>query len=235
MADHHRRSIRLPGYDYSQPGEYFITMVVFGRKSIFGVIDGDRVRLSPYGQIAREQWLKTPTLRPEIELGEFVVMPNHFHGIIRINVDADVCRGTIDKPLGSYGDQINQPVGAYGDPIDQPIGAYGNPIDQPVGVYGDPIDQPVGAYGHTPLQDDALIKTPLHSPSRTIGALVRGYKGMVTKRINELRGTPSTPVWQRNYYEEIITTDDSYLNIAAYIESNPANWTTDKENVGSEG
>jgi hypothetical protein len=55
----------------------------------------------------------------------------------------------------------------------------------------------------------------------------------VTKRINELRGTPSTPVWQRNYYEHIITTDREYESIIEYIDTNPRAWLTDTENPQS--
>jgi hypothetical protein len=61
--------------------------------------------------------------------------------------------------------------------------------------------------------------------------MVRAYKSAVTKRINELRGTPNSPVWQRNYFERIIQTDEAYLNIATYIEFNPENWLKDDEYV----
>jgi putative transposase len=88
---HNRRSIRLPEYDYSQLGEYFITIVSDNRKPIFGSVDKDRVRLTEIGKIVRMEWLKTPSLRPGVELGDFVIMPNHFHGIIHLLDDG---RGT---------------------------------------------------------------------------------------------------------------------------------------------
>jgi len=83
---HHRRSIRLPGYDYSAPGDYFITICAHDRRCIFGeVVDGE-MRLNEVGKIAMDEWFKTAQLRPYVELneGEFVVMPNHVHGIIHI-------------------------------------------------------------------------------------------------------------------------------------------------------
>ena len=175
-----RRSVRLPGYDYAQPGEYFITINTHRFKSVFGTIDGERVRLTPIGQIAREEWLKTPILRPEIELGSFVIMPNHFHAIIHIN-----------------------------DIEDPHVGAYGTKVR---------------AYGHTPVQMEIDEKTPFRSPSRTVGAIVRGFKGAVTKRVNEYRGTPGATVWHRGFYEHIICSDEEYATIAAYIEGNPMNW-----------
>ena len=89
---HHRRSIRLKEYDYTQPGAYFVTMVTWQREELFGqVVDGE-MRLNDFGRIAREEWLKTEALRPNVILhdDEFVVMPNHVHGIIWIVEDVGV-------------------------------------------------------------------------------------------------------------------------------------------------
>ena len=81
---HHRKSIRLKGYDYSQEGLYFITICTQHRACIFGdVVDGKMI-LNDAGEIAFNEWMKTSELRKNIELGEFVVMPNHIHGIINI-------------------------------------------------------------------------------------------------------------------------------------------------------
>ena len=83
-ARHHRRSIRLPGYDYTQPGAYFVTIVTHCRAHVFGeVVDGD-MQLNAWGDIVRDEWFKTAQIRPYVQLwdDEFVVMPNHIHGII---------------------------------------------------------------------------------------------------------------------------------------------------------
>ena len=102
---HHRRSIRLKGYDYCvggfvpptryaagtkpaarQPGAYFVTICAFQRMHVFGeVINGEMI-LNETGKIARDEWFKTAELRPYVELfeDEFVVMPNHAHGMIWI-------------------------------------------------------------------------------------------------------------------------------------------------------
>ena len=89
---HHRRSIRLKGYDYAQAGLYFITICCEGRIHRFGHIKNGEMILNEYGQIAFNEWVKTPQLRPNIELGEFIIMPNHFHGIIQIGM------GELDSP-----------------------------------------------------------------------------------------------------------------------------------------
>ena len=83
---YHRRSIRLKGYDYTQPGAYFVTICTHGRKMLFGrVVDGE-MALNEFGEIVREEWFKTAQVRPYVRLyeDEFVVMPNHIHGIIWI-------------------------------------------------------------------------------------------------------------------------------------------------------
>lgn len=91
---HHRRSIRLSGYDYSQEGAYFLTIVARNRACLFGkVVDGE-MRLNDVGLIVQEEWMKTAVLRPRVVLDEFVVMPNHIHGIIML---VDDCRGTFQR------------------------------------------------------------------------------------------------------------------------------------------
>ncbi len=79
-------SARLKGYDYGQNGAYFITICTKNRKHYFGdVLDGE-MQLNELGQLAESAWIKTIELRPDmnLELGEFVIMPNHFHAIIII-------------------------------------------------------------------------------------------------------------------------------------------------------
>ena len=189
---HHRRSIRLKGYDYTSEGGYFITLVTHERQNLFGVVENDEMHLNPLGGIARDEWFRTAQLRSYVELfdDEFIVMPNHIHGIIWITGF---------------------------------VGAYCNT----------PLPNNTPPPNNTPLPDKPLESMPFRSPGIGIGAIIRGYKSAVTKRINLLSHTPSTPVWQRNYYEHIITTDREYEAIAEYIYFNPLNWGADEENVAS--
>ena len=81
---HHRRSIRLTKYDYSQEGAYYVTIVAWHRECLFGeVVNGEMV-LSKFGLVAQQQWEKLPQRFPNIELGAYVIMPTHMHGIIVI-------------------------------------------------------------------------------------------------------------------------------------------------------
>lgn len=172
----HRRSIRLPEYDYSQPGEYFITLVTHARERLFGDIVDYEMGLNPFGQMVCQEWNKIPILHPEMELGEFIIMPNHFHAIVIIN----------DLPV----------------PNELPLRTQ------------------------LPLPNDHISRRRMKIP------MVLGrFKMNTAKCINQIRGTPGFPVWQRNYYEHIIRSEKEYLQIEAYIENNPANWVADSENI----
>ena len=81
---HHRRSIRLQGYDYTSPGAYYVTLCSFGKQCIFGRVVNDQMHENECGKIVREQWFASGQIRREIELDAFVVMPNHLHGILWI-------------------------------------------------------------------------------------------------------------------------------------------------------
>jgi REP element-mobilizing transposase RayT len=92
---HHRKSIRLQGYDYSQAGAYFVTMVVQGRECLFGEIVNGEMHLNEYGEIVQKWWNEIPIHFPNVELGAFVIMSNHVHGIIWI---IDNRRGEVLSP-----------------------------------------------------------------------------------------------------------------------------------------
>ena len=77
-----RRSIRLPGFDYTYPTVYFVTIVTFQRERLFGDVIDHEMRLSTIGEIARREWLKLPYRFAHVDLDEFVIMPDHMHGLL---------------------------------------------------------------------------------------------------------------------------------------------------------
>ena len=85
-----RRSLRLRGYDYSKPGAYFVTICTRNRLPIFGRVDQGRMLLNNCGKIATSKWERLHERFPEIEIDEFIVMPDHIHGIIVIPDPAGV-------------------------------------------------------------------------------------------------------------------------------------------------
>ncbi len=105
-----RKSIRLKRYDYSCTGYYFITVCVNNRELILGEIKNDcrgtacrppNYALNKYGQIVYDEWINTGKLRENVELDEFIVMPNHFHGIVVINESLGTEMGTARRaPMG---------------------------------------------------------------------------------------------------------------------------------------
>lgn len=102
--EQHRRSIRLKYYDYSQAGAYFCTIVTQDRACLFGDVANGEMRLNPTGEIVSARWNALPKRFPNIELGEFVVMPNHVHGVVVIidaanDIGANVVGAIHELPL----------------------------------------------------------------------------------------------------------------------------------------
>jgi putative transposase len=79
---HYRNSIRLPNYDYTQAGAYFITLVTNNREYLFGEVDHSQMHLSSIGNVVQEVWKSIPIHFPHATENHFVIMPNHIHGII---------------------------------------------------------------------------------------------------------------------------------------------------------
>ena len=112
---HHRRSIRLQEYDYSQAGAYYVTIVTYHRDCLFGEIINEEMILNVFGKIADECWRAIPDHFPNVELGAYVIMPNHVHGIIVITngetiIGATPRRGTIYRAPTENIEQFGKPV-----------------------------------------------------------------------------------------------------------------------------
>lgn len=86
---HNRRSIRLRDYDYTLAGAYFVTIVTKDRECLFGDVADDEMQMNAIGEIVVEEWLRSSQIRKEIELDEYIVMPNHLHGIVVIMSNDD--------------------------------------------------------------------------------------------------------------------------------------------------
>ena len=99
---HHHRSLRLRGFDYAEAGAYFVTICAQGRTCLFGdVVDG-KMQLNEPGQIVHEEWLRTESIRSEVKLDAFMVMPNHFHGVVVITTPAPPV-GRTSASVGTHG------------------------------------------------------------------------------------------------------------------------------------
>jgi putative transposase len=100
LSKHHRRSLRLEHYDYSQAGVYFVTICTHQREHLFGKITKGEMHLNTFGQVAFDEWIKTETVRTNIIIDEYVVMPNHIHGIILIQNSP---QNNVDDVVGACG------------------------------------------------------------------------------------------------------------------------------------
>lgn len=117
---HHRRSIRLKGYDYSKAGLYFITICCQDRACLFGDVVRGEMILNDAGKMANECWLNIPKHFPNAVLHEYIIMPNHIHGIIEltnvINVGAENFRPDNKININSFDNAMKNVIGAENFP-----------------------------------------------------------------------------------------------------------------------
>ena len=212
---HHRRSVRLKGFDYTCSNAFFVTICSCQKECIFGSIFNGAMALNEQGKSIQRAWLETASKRPSIQLDEFVIMPNHFHGIIWI-VDEVQRRGTACRaqnacriPDSGRAPEIVSMV------RDRSVHCgHGTPC---------PYDPNIAP---TPDLKFERFGRPV---SGSLPTIIRSFKSAAGKYVNEVRESPGTPVWQRNYYERIIRNDDELLRTRDYIRANPENWQSDEE------
>lgn len=222
---HHRRSIRLKGYDYAGTGLYFITVCVHNRQCLFGEIQNGAMHFNEWGTIAHGQWEKIHERFSGIELDVFQIMPNHLHAIVHI------IGGGVGAPL----------AGAPDADAAATNGAGVNPAPTPPD--GDASDIIAGVWCDGARNDDGAgtnnggAKNHSPTPAATVGNIIGAYKSLVANAClqsfkSKWAGANPVPtmgkLWQRNYYEHIIRTEADYHRIAQYIRNNPSNWKQDK-------
>lgn len=189
-------SARLPGWDYSNPGHYFVTICTYDHGNLFGIIDKGVMTCNKYGRIVHDEWQITGNKHNHFRLDEFMVMPNHMHAIIQIVHRDDKCR-------------------------DVARNVSTRTMTTTTGIPGT-------ATAVRPQNEKMAAISPM---SGSLPVFIRSFKSAVTKRINEIRGTPGGPVLQYRFHDHIIRNPDELLRIRQYIRNNPANWGKDKFNT----
>ncbi|MFM7450600.1 MAG: transposase [Leptolyngbyaceae cyanobacterium] len=115
---HHRRSIRLQGYDYSQLGFYFVTICTWQREHLLGDVINFNVKLSRFGEAIQYNWRILPNKFKALEIDEFVIIPNHIHGILHITQDnQDSLSEIVRNFKTSSARRVNQLRGTKGIPV----------------------------------------------------------------------------------------------------------------------
>jgi REP element-mobilizing transposase RayT len=202
---HHRKSIRLKGYDYSQAGLYFITICVQDRECLFGNIENGEMILNDAGQMVEKWYYELGNKYPDIKCHEMMVMPNHFHCIFEnigtVGADLRVCPDT----------NTNEPshrIAPTGEP------SILNGQSHRIALTGEPqiSGEHIGSPLHRVIQ---WLKT------MSTNEYIRGVKQLGWQPFNG-------KLWQRNYWEHIIRNEQSYQRISEYIINNPKNWNNDK-------
>ena len=214
--------MRLPGYDYSRAGLYFLTIVVQNRLHLFGKIeravhiDPTKMILNDAGNMVKKWYYEIENKFPDKRCREMVVMPNHFHCIIE-NMETD---DTLLDAHTSWDAHVGAPLrgrpenGGWrpdnGGRRPDNDGGRVNPGDYQYGVH----NKQFGA---------------------TIGNVMDWFKTMTTNEY--IRGVKNNnwmrfdgKLWQRNYYDHIIRNNHAYHNISEYIVNNPAKWNDDTFN-----
>jgi len=224
-ALHRRRSIRLPGYDYTRAGAYFITMCAHQRAFLFGEIVAGEMRLSEFGEIVRAVWFETPAHFPHVELGEFVVMPDHVHAIIIVRA-----REVGEEVVGAR--EVGEEVVGAREVGEEVVGARIVGARHAVPQLLETLEPAPRPENLEPLENPETLERFGKPVAGSIPTIVRSFKSAVAKRINERRRTPGAPVWQRNYYERVIRDERAYNHIVAYIQANPTQWGNDQSYSG---
>ncbi|MDO8240662.1 MAG: transposase [Candidatus Moranbacteria bacterium] len=175
-------SSRLAGYDYSQNGMYFVTICTKGREEFFGRIEEGEMVLSGIGEIANQFWQEIPKHFPKVILDEYVIMPNHLHGIVEINND----RLNVDARRDEAMPRL---------------------------------------YTGQHLEMSEISPKP-----GSLSVILGSFKSIVSKTTRK-QLNPVTFAWQPRFYDHIIRNDVSLNKIREYIQTNPAMWERDRNNV----
>ena len=202
---HHRRSIRLKGYDYSNAGLYFITICVKNHQCLFGNIVENKIILNDAGYMVEKWYYELENKYPDKKCREMIVMPNHFHCIVENT-----------KIMNKHGMSIRDVNGTTIRDAHVGTSLHGRPKTN------EPILKP--QYGINNKKYIATIGDTMDwFKTMTTNEYIHGVKIYNWKRFDK-------KLWQRNYWEHIIRNDAEYKRIADYINENPAKWIDDKFN-----
>ncbi|WZL87659.1 transposase [Salinimicrobium sp. 3283s] len=206
------KSARLESWDYRWNAAYFITICTANRKHYFGEIKNGKMEFSPTGVIADILWHEIPHHASGVELGNFIVMPNHIHGILILNnpeipKEENISKGNIEDRL----DPKNDSPGNHPQAPVQTLHATS------------PLSPQPQDYPQPPPKNPQMAK--ISPKSNSISTIIRSYKSATTKHAHRLGFDFE---WQTRFYDIIIRNEISFQNISNYIKNNPAKWKEDK-------
>jgi REP element-mobilizing transposase RayT len=206
-----RKRLRLKNFDYTTPGAYFVTICVhqqFRNSNIFGVIHDYKTILNEYGQAVRGCWIDLPNHYHNIELDEYVIMPDHFHGIVKINdFNGDDNNDNVD--LNNVEDGFKPSSTLFKSKPFKSKPFKSKPFKSK-------------PFKSKPIETKTSESNLTNSKKHGLPEIIRGFKTFSSRRINELNFTPAFR-WQRSYYDIIIRDYNTLYAIRKYIKDNPRN------------
>lgn len=186
-------------------GAYFVTICAQGRECFFGdVVDG-KMNLSGIGIIADILWYEIKNHTQNVDLGAFVVMPNHIHGILILNGNDNSKTNVIEGVGENVGDGIIVETLQQG-------------IVETLHVTSLPA-QPIETAIKSQFMSDISPK------SGSVSTIIRSYKSAVSKHAHRLGFVFA---WQERFYDNIIRDKESFQTISKYIINNPGKWGDDR-------
>jgi len=195
-------SARAQWWDYGNDAAYFITICTRNREHYFGEIVNDEMRLSHVGLLADVMWHEIKNHAQNVELGEFVVMPNHIHGIL-------ILQGN-----GNATQNANDIANVTATATVETRHALSLQIPQIPQIL--PTQQSTQTPGQKRFQNQG---------KNTVSSIIGSYKSAVTKHAHRLGYDFG---WQSRMWDNIIFNDESFVRISNYIQTNPLNWKDDK-------
>lgn len=201
-----RKRIRKENFDYAKKGSYFITICGFENRPQFGQIKAGLMMYNDLGTIVEDRWKKIPEKFPGVTIGKFVVMPNHFHGILHLAGIREASKG-LDVREASKGFDVREASKG----LDVREASKGLP------------------YGMASL----IINGSGAKAAPSVPRIIHWVKTWTTNEYFRFRkvnhpGIGYLKLWHRSYYDHIIRNQDDYIRISDYIENNPANWEKDR-------
>ncbi|QOW09198.1 transposase [Kaistella flava (ex Peng et al. 2021)] len=204
------QSARATWWNYGWAGAYFITICTKNRNHYFGGInqgEKNKMNLSNCGILADVFWHEIKNHAQNVELGAFVVMPNHIHGILILGEDSE--SGADSEDTGDMRDTRD-------------IAETGHAPSVPrLGLRSQLKSNDNSQFN----EDFESIKSPSRMGKNTVSSIIGSYKSAVTKNANRL-GLEFA--WQERFHDHIIRNDGEYQRINDYIESNINHWNEDK-------
>lgn len=203
---HHRRSVRLKGYDYSFEGLYFITVCCQDRVCWFGRVEEGKMVLNDVGRMIDKWFYELENKFHDIKCHDMVIMPNHIHFIVENIGSSKIVTSTATPPVGA--NLCVRPTNNVRPNENIQSNEFVQPNEHGENIQGEHVGSP-------------------------LRGVIQWFKTMTTNEyicgVKQLGWEPfDGKLWQRNYYEHIIRNEKSYLHIAQYINNNPEHWKEDK-------